>query len=84
MGTGDVRIDPKLNQALWERGIKSVPHRIRVKLERESCFLHPQSRRRSGYPWRSVEVTGCCRMQLSLLPCLVYLIDTTFHRETQR
>ena len=36
MGTSDVRIDPKLNQALWARGIKSVPHRIRVKLERES------------------------------------------------
>ncbi|KAA1475340.1 hypothetical protein DENSPDRAFT_842092 [Dentipellis sp. KUC8613] len=35
MGTTDVRIDPKLNQALWERGIKSVPHRIRVKLERK-------------------------------------------------
>lgn len=35
MGTLDVRIDPKLNQALWERGIKSVPHRIRVKLERK-------------------------------------------------
>jgi len=35
MGTADVRIDPKLNQALWERGIKSVPHRIRVKLERK-------------------------------------------------
>lgn len=39
MGTTDVRIDPKLNQALWERGIKSVPHRIRVKLERAFCFL---------------------------------------------
>jgi ribosomal protein L31E len=38
MGTSDVRIDPKLNQALWARGIKSVPHRIRVKLERERCF----------------------------------------------
>lgn len=35
MGTKDVRLDPKLNQALWARGIKSVPHRIRVKLERE-------------------------------------------------
>ncbi|KAI9065192.1 hypothetical protein FKP32DRAFT_1710798 [Trametes sanguinea] len=33
MGTSDVRIDPKLNQALWAQGIKSVPHRIRVKLE---------------------------------------------------
>ena len=35
MGTSDVRIDPKLNQALWAQGIKTVPHRIRVKLERE-------------------------------------------------
>ena len=38
MGTSDVRIDPKLNQALWERGVKSVPHRIRVKLER--AYFH--------------------------------------------
>ena len=39
MGTKDVRIDPKLNQALWAQGIKSVPHRIRVKLERQSRKL---------------------------------------------
>ncbi|KAH7910723.1 60S ribosomal protein L31 [Hygrophoropsis aurantiaca] len=35
MGTTDVRVDPKLNQALWAQGIKTVPHRIRVKLERK-------------------------------------------------
>lgn len=35
MGTNDVRLDPKLNQALWAQGIKTVPHRIRVRLERE-------------------------------------------------
>ncbi|GLB39624.1 putative ribosomal_L31e [Lyophyllum shimeji] len=35
MGTNDVRVDPRLNQAVWERGIKSVPHRIRVKCERK-------------------------------------------------
>ncbi|KIK93679.1 hypothetical protein PAXRUDRAFT_828717 [Paxillus rubicundulus Ve08.2h10] len=35
MGTADVRVDPKLNQALWAQGIKTVPHRIRVKLERK-------------------------------------------------
>ncbi|TFK68138.1 hypothetical protein BDN72DRAFT_58940 [Pluteus cervinus] len=35
MGTADVRLDPKLNEAVWSRGIKSVPHRIRVKLERK-------------------------------------------------
>jgi len=33
MGTSDVRLDPKLNQAIWARGIKTVPHRLRVKLE---------------------------------------------------
>lgn len=41
MGTHDIRVDPKLNQAIWERGIKSVPHRIRVKLESASLyFIH--------------------------------------------
>jgi len=35
MGTTDVRLDPKLNQALWAQGIKNVPHRIRVRLERK-------------------------------------------------
>jgi ribosomal protein L31E len=33
MGTSDVRLDPKLNQAVWAQGIKTVPHRLRVKLE---------------------------------------------------
>ncbi|KAF9531170.1 ribosomal protein L31e-domain-containing protein [Crepidotus variabilis] len=35
MGTTDIRLDPKLNQAVWARGVKSVPHRLRVKLERK-------------------------------------------------
>jgi large subunit ribosomal protein L31e len=34
MGTKDVRLDPKLNQAVWSQGIKNVPHRLRLKLER--------------------------------------------------
>ncbi|KAJ1735510.1 60S ribosomal protein L31B [Coemansia biformis] len=34
MGTKDVRIDAQLNKALWSRGIKAVPHRIRVRLAR--------------------------------------------------
>ena len=38
MGTSDVRLDPKLNQAVWARGIKTVPHRLRVKLE--STFFY--------------------------------------------
>lgn len=35
MKTGDVRIDPKLNKMVWGHGIKNVPHRIRVRLERK-------------------------------------------------
>ncbi|KAJ2702778.1 60S ribosomal protein L31B [Coemansia spiralis] len=34
MGTKDVRIDADLNKALWARGIKAVPHRIRVRMAR--------------------------------------------------
>ena len=46
MGTSDVRIDPKLNQAVWARGIKTVPHRLRVKLE--SALIFFLRLRRSG------------------------------------
>ncbi len=35
MGTEDVRIDPKLNKALWAHGIKGVPCRIRVRFARK-------------------------------------------------
>ncbi|PVU96133.1 hypothetical protein BB561_001358 [Smittium simulii] len=34
MGTKDVRIDPSLNKAIWSRGVKHVPHRVRVRLAR--------------------------------------------------
>lgn len=35
MGTKDVRVDPKLNQAIWGQGIKNVPKRLRIRLERK-------------------------------------------------
>ena len=35
MGVSDVRISPGLNQAIWSRGIKSPPRRVRVRLERK-------------------------------------------------
>ncbi|KAF9582628.1 60S ribosomal protein L31 [Lunasporangiospora selenospora] len=35
MGTNDVRVDPTLNKALWAKGIKTIPHRIRVRLSRK-------------------------------------------------
>ncbi|KAJ3383121.1 60S ribosomal protein L31 [Lobulomyces angularis] len=35
MKTSDVRLEPELNQALWAKGVKTVPHRIRVRLSRK-------------------------------------------------
>ncbi|KAJ3110757.1 60S ribosomal protein L31 [Physocladia obscura] len=35
MKTADVRLDPSLNTAVWKRGVKSLPHRIRVRLSRK-------------------------------------------------
>ncbi|KAL7414026.1 ribosomal protein L31e-domain-containing protein [Mrakia frigida] len=35
MGTKDVRVDPKLNQAVWAQGVKNVPKRLRIRLERK-------------------------------------------------
>ncbi|KAI8873212.1 hypothetical protein GQ42DRAFT_160706 [Ramicandelaber brevisporus] len=35
MGTADVRLDPELNKQLWTRGVKAVPHRIRVRIARK-------------------------------------------------
>jgi large subunit ribosomal protein L31e len=34
MGTSDVRLDPSLNKEVWKQGIKSVPHRMRLRLSR--------------------------------------------------
>merc|ERR1712098_37091 len=35
MGTQDVRIDTRLNKAIWSQGIRNVPYRIRVRLARK-------------------------------------------------
>eukprot|EP00754_Rhynchopus_humris_P049958 Rhum_TRINITY_DN866_c0_g1::Rhum_TRINITY_DN866_c0_g1_i1::g.2558::m.2558/K02910/RP-L31e, RPL31; large subunit ribosomal protein L31e len=35
MGTDDNRVDVKLNKAIWSQGIKGVPTRIRVRMERK-------------------------------------------------
>lgn len=34
MKTSDVRIDADLNKSIWKRGIKSVEHRVRIRVER--------------------------------------------------
>lgn len=35
MKTEDVRIDPTLNKFIWEKGIRSTPTRVRVRLSRK-------------------------------------------------
>lgn len=35
MGTSDVRLDVKLNKAVWSRGVRNVPTRIRVRIARK-------------------------------------------------
>ncbi|XP_059107444.1 large ribosomal subunit protein eL31-like [Peromyscus eremicus] len=35
MGTPDVRIDTRLHKAIWAKGIRNVPYRIRVRLSRK-------------------------------------------------
>merc|ERR1712086_697596 len=34
MGTKDVRIDTRLNKAIWAQGVRGVPFRMRVRLAR--------------------------------------------------
>uniref|UniRef100_A0A915DEJ8 Large ribosomal subunit protein eL31 n=1 Tax=Ditylenchus dipsaci TaxID=166011 RepID=A0A915DEJ8_9BILA len=34
MATPDVRIDTRLNQFLWSKGVRNVPFRVRVRLSR--------------------------------------------------
>jgi large subunit ribosomal protein L31e len=35
MKTSDVRIDPKLNQFIWNQGIRNLPRRVRVRISRK-------------------------------------------------
>merc|ERR1712173_390799 len=35
MGTKDVRIDSRLNKAVWKHGVRNVQYRVRVRLHRK-------------------------------------------------
>eukprot|EP00013_Stygamoeba_regulata_P007442 CAMPEP_0177635336 /NCGR_PEP_ID=MMETSP0447-20121125/3848_1 /TAXON_ID=0 /ORGANISM="Stygamoeba regulata, Strain BSH-02190019" /LENGTH=69 /DNA_ID=CAMNT_0019137119 /DNA_START=658 /DNA_END=867 /DNA_ORIENTATION=+ len=35
MGTEDVRVTNELNQFLWSKGVRNVPYRVRVRLDRK-------------------------------------------------
>merc|ERR1712048_72747 len=34
MKTSDVRLDVKLNRAVWQNGVKNVPRRLRIQIQR--------------------------------------------------
>lgn len=36
MGTEKVLINPSLNIGLWERGIRHVPHKLRLRITRKA------------------------------------------------
>ncbi|XP_066105704.1 large ribosomal subunit protein eL31-like [Saccopteryx bilineata] len=42
IGTPDVHTDTRLNKAVWDKGIRNVPYRIRVQLSRK-CNDHEDS-----------------------------------------
>ena len=35
MGTEEVRLDPRLNQEVWKRGVQGVPFRMRLRISRK-------------------------------------------------
>jgi large subunit ribosomal protein L31e len=35
MQTADVRVDAQLNKAIWSKGVRNVPRRVRVLLQRK-------------------------------------------------
>ena len=50
MKTNDVRIDPKLNQFLWSKGIRNLPRRVRVRISRK----RNEEEGKSGSEWYSL------------------------------
>lgn len=50
MKTEDVRIDPKLNQFVWNQGIRNLPRRVRVRISRK----RNEEESKSGSEWYSL------------------------------
>lgn len=50
MRTEDVRVDPKLNQAIWAQGIRNLPRRMRVRISRK----RNEDESKSGSEWYSL------------------------------
>ena len=50
MKTEDVRIDPKLNQFIWNQGIRNLPRRVRVRISRK----RNEEESKNGSEWYSL------------------------------
>ena len=50
MKTDDVRIDPKLNQFIWNQGIRNLPRRVRVRISRK----RNEEESKNGSEWYSL------------------------------
>ena len=53
MGTSDVRLDVKLNKAVWSKGVKNVPNRVRIVISR---------RRNDDEDAKVIQGGGACMM----------------------
>nr|CAI9693409.1 unnamed protein product [Rangifer tarandus platyrhynchus] len=49
MGTADVRIDNRLNKAVWAKGIRNIPYQICVRLSRN--VMKRKTRQTSSTLW---------------------------------
>jgi len=56
--TTDNRIDVKLNKAIWAKGIKTPPNRIRVRMARKVREVSENSKRGGGKYYTVISVVG--------------------------
>lgn len=65
MGTKDVRMDVKLNKAVWMQGIRNVPVRVRVQISRRRNDDEDAKVGRRKLHARVAVIACCCMLVLS-------------------
>jgi large subunit ribosomal protein L31e len=66
MGTSDVRLDVKLNKAVWSQGVRNIPHRIRIVVSRRRNDDEDAKARRVRAVWAG-RVCGMTGRELGML-----------------
>merc|ERR1719215_2288331 len=64
MGTKDVRIDTRLNKAIWSQGVRGVPFRMRIRLARRILILKGTPLT----PWDQMALFSLVSILTSLVP----------------